>query len=150
MVESCVPYRTKFRRTKLQKIWLAAENFVRRKFLSAENFVRRNILSAEILYMSNHYKSHVKTYFSCEVYGEMRNWCGMYGMRKYPDIKKSSIARTFFYSSAWLHSLTHKLNNLQHLLLLWWSSITQVGNPVHWVLFQSLPPQSKHGTAIVN
>ena len=34
-----IPYRTKFRRTKLPKIWLAAENFVRRKFLSAENFV---------------------------------------------------------------------------------------------------------------
>ena len=38
-----------FRRTKVPKIWLAAENFVRRKILSAENFVRRNILSAEIL-----------------------------------------------------------------------------------------------------
>ena len=33
----------------MPKIWLGAENFVRRKFLSAENFVRRNILSAEIL-----------------------------------------------------------------------------------------------------
>ena len=30
-----------FRRTKLPKIGLGAENFVRRKFLSAENFVRR-------------------------------------------------------------------------------------------------------------
>ena len=44
----CIPYRTKFRRTKLPKIRLAAENFVRRKVLSTENFVRRNILSAEI------------------------------------------------------------------------------------------------------
>ena len=43
-----IPYRTKFRRTKVPKIWPAAENFVRRKILSAENFVRRNILSAEI------------------------------------------------------------------------------------------------------
>ena len=32
---------TKIRRTKLPKIGLGAENFVRRKFLSAENFVRR-------------------------------------------------------------------------------------------------------------
>ena len=30
-----------FRRTKLPKIGLGAENFVRRKLLSAENFVRR-------------------------------------------------------------------------------------------------------------
>ena len=44
-----IPYRTKIRRTKVPKIWLGAENFVRRKYLSAENFVRRNILSAEIL-----------------------------------------------------------------------------------------------------
>ena len=42
-----VPYRTKFRWTKVPKIWLAAENFVRRKIFSAENFVRRKILSAE-------------------------------------------------------------------------------------------------------
>ena len=33
----------------MPKIWIGAENFVRRKFLSAENYVRRNILSAEIL-----------------------------------------------------------------------------------------------------
>ena len=39
-----VPYRTKFRRTKVPKIWFCAENFVRRKILSAENSVRRNIL----------------------------------------------------------------------------------------------------------
>ena len=31
-----IPYRTKFRRTKVPKIWLAAENFVLRKILSAE------------------------------------------------------------------------------------------------------------------
>ena len=37
-----------FRRTKVPKIWLAAENFVRRKFLSAENFISRNILLAKI------------------------------------------------------------------------------------------------------
>ena len=33
-----IPYRTKFRRTKVPKICLAAENFFRRKFLSAEIF----------------------------------------------------------------------------------------------------------------
>ena len=38
-----------FRRTKLPKFRVGAENFVRRKILSAENFVRRNILSAEFL-----------------------------------------------------------------------------------------------------
>ena len=48
MTAQYIPYRTKFRRTKLPKIRLAAENFVRRKVLSAENFVRRNILSTEI------------------------------------------------------------------------------------------------------
>ena len=48
-----IAYRTKFRRTKLPNIRLAAKNFVRRKFLSAENFVRRNILSTEIQNMSN-------------------------------------------------------------------------------------------------
>ena len=67
-----LPYRTKFRRTKLPKIRLDAENFVHRKVLSAENFVRRNILSTEIWNMSNLYKSHVKTYFSCELYGEIK------------------------------------------------------------------------------
>ena len=44
-----IPYLTKIRRTKLPKIWLGAENFVRRKILSAENFVRRIFLSAEFL-----------------------------------------------------------------------------------------------------
>ena len=39
-----LPYRTKFRRTKVPKIWLCAENFVRQKILSAQNFVRRNVL----------------------------------------------------------------------------------------------------------
>ena len=43
-----IPYRTKFRRTKLPNIRLAAENFVRRKVLSAENYVRQNNSSAEI------------------------------------------------------------------------------------------------------
>ena len=49
MVYTLIPYRTKFRRAKGPKIWLAAENFVRRKFCPPEHFVRRNILSAEIL-----------------------------------------------------------------------------------------------------
>ena len=50
-----VPYRT-FRRTKLPKIWPAAENFLCQKGLSAENFVHRNILSAEIQNISNSIK----------------------------------------------------------------------------------------------
>ena len=44
-----LPYRAKFRRTKLPKTWLAAENFVRRKFLSSKKFCPPKILSAEIL-----------------------------------------------------------------------------------------------------
>ena len=61
------------RRTKVPKFRVSAENFVRRKFLSAENFVRRNILSAEIQSISNQYQIHVRTYFSCKVYEEIRN-----------------------------------------------------------------------------
>ena len=38
-----LPDRTKFRRTKVPKIWLAAENFVRKKILSAKNFIRRQL-----------------------------------------------------------------------------------------------------------
>ena len=34
-----IPYRTKFRRIKVPKIFHAAENFVRRDILSAKNFV---------------------------------------------------------------------------------------------------------------
>ena len=34
----------RFRRTKLPKFAIGAENFVRRKILSAENFVRRNFV----------------------------------------------------------------------------------------------------------
>ena len=41
--ELYIPYRTKFRLTKVPKIWLSAENYVRQKILSAENFVCRNI-----------------------------------------------------------------------------------------------------------
>jgi hypothetical protein len=55
-----IPYRTKIRRTKLPKIGLGAENFVRRKFLSAENFVRRNFLSAEFL--SRSYLSIIRVF----------------------------------------------------------------------------------------
>ena len=49
--------------TKMPKIWLAAENFVRRKLLSTENFVRRNILPAKILNISctiKLYQNHIK------------------------------------------------------------------------------------------
>ena len=64
-----VPYRTKFRRTKVPKIWIRAENFVRRKILSAENFVRRNILSAEFLSSSWH--NMIRVFMALS---KMRHW----------------------------------------------------------------------------
>ena len=60
----------------MPKIWLAAENFVRRKFLSAKNFVRRNILSAKILnipWTIKLYQNHIIS-ISIRYHEESRLW----------------------------------------------------------------------------
>ena len=44
-----IPYRTKFCRTKLPKIWLAAENFVRRKSFSAEILSNKVVKAQKLL-----------------------------------------------------------------------------------------------------
>ena len=46
-----IPYRTKFRRKKLPKIWLAAKN-VRRKVLSSEYFVRWSLKNVKLIQIS--------------------------------------------------------------------------------------------------
>ena len=84
-----LPYRTKFRRTKVPKIWLAAKNFVRRKFCPPKYFVHKN--SKYTLYLqiiSKSYQTSVKSKMN-------KTFLGGQNSRNFELVPKTLSAKKF-------------------------------------------------------